>query len=67
MDGLVIDPDAMFDVQVKRMHEYKRQLLNVLHVITRYHRILARPGRRHGCRAPSSSRARPRRPITWPS
>ena len=34
-------PDALFDVQVKRMHEYKRQLLNVLHVITRYHRILA--------------------------
>ncbi len=40
MDGLVIDTDAMFDVQVKRIHEYKRQLLNVLHVITRYHRIL---------------------------
>jgi starch phosphorylase len=38
--GLVLDTDAMFDVQVKRIHEYKRQLLNVLHVITRYHRIL---------------------------
>ena len=37
-----IDTDAMFDVQVKRIHEYKRQLLNVLHVITRYHRILRR-------------------------
>ena len=35
-----IDTDAMFDVQVKRIHEYKRQLLNVLHVVTRYHRIL---------------------------
>jgi len=34
----------MFDVQVKRIHEYKRQLLNVLHVITRYRRILQRPG-----------------------
>ena len=40
MDGLVIDTDAMFDVQVKRIHEYKRQLLNVLHVISRYQRIL---------------------------
>jgi starch phosphorylase len=38
--GLVLDTDAMFDVQVKRIHEYKRQLLNVLHVVTRYHRIL---------------------------
>jgi starch phosphorylase len=41
--GLVIDAHSLFDVQVKRMHEYKRQLLNVLHVITRYHRILAQP------------------------
>ncbi|HSW16725.1 MAG TPA: glycogen/starch/alpha-glucan phosphorylase [Ramlibacter sp.] len=41
--GLRIDPQSVFDVQVKRMHEYKRQLLNVLHVITRYHRILERP------------------------
>ena len=38
-----IDPESLFDVQVKRMHEYKRQLLNVLHVITRYHQILANP------------------------
>ncbi len=35
-----LDTDAMFDVQVKRIHEYKRQLLNVLHVVVRYHRIL---------------------------
>ncbi|MEZ2295329.1 glycogen/starch/alpha-glucan phosphorylase [Variovorax sp. RCC_210] len=35
-----IDTDAMFDVQVKRIHEYKRQLLNALHVVARYHRIL---------------------------
>jgi starch phosphorylase len=41
--GLEIPTDALFDVQVKRIHEYKRQLLNVLHVITRYQRILANP------------------------
>ncbi|MBS0341812.1 MAG: glycogen/starch/alpha-glucan phosphorylase [Proteobacteria bacterium] len=40
---ITLNADAMFDVQVKRMHEYKRQLLNVLHVITRYHRILDEP------------------------
>ncbi|CAG9227870.1 glycogen phosphorylase [Paraburkholderia tropica] len=43
--GLPFDPDALFDMQVKRIHEYKRQLLNVLHVITRYNRILAEPER----------------------
>ncbi|MFA6900969.1 MAG: glycogen/starch/alpha-glucan phosphorylase, partial [Desulfurivibrionaceae bacterium] len=37
--GVVVNPDTMFDVQVKRIHEYKRQLLNILHVITLYHRI----------------------------
>jgi starch phosphorylase len=37
--GIRVDPASMFDVQVKRIHEYKRQLLNVLHVITRYNRI----------------------------
>ena len=41
--GIRVDPLSLFDIQAKRMHEYKRQLLNVLHVITRYHRILAQP------------------------
>jgi starch phosphorylase len=41
--GVNLSPDALFDVQVKRIHEYKRQLLNVLHVVTRYQRILANP------------------------
>jgi starch phosphorylase len=40
-----LDPDSLFDVQVKRIHEYKRQLLNVLHVVTRYQAILAEPAR----------------------
>ncbi len=37
--GIEVPADAMFDVHVKRLHEYKRQLLNVLHIITRYNRI----------------------------
>jgi len=36
---LTVDPSSLFDVQIKRIHEYKRQLLNVLHVVTRYNRI----------------------------
>ncbi len=41
--GVAVDPDTLFDVQVKRIHEYKRQLLNVLHAVTRYQAILAQP------------------------
>ncbi len=43
--GISIDPDSLFDVQVKRIHEYKRQLLNLLHVVTRYQAMLAAPQR----------------------
>jgi len=41
--GVRIDPDSLFDVHVKRIHEYKRQHLNVLHIITRYLRLLEHP------------------------
>ena len=42
--GVVIDPDSLYDVQVKRIHEYKRQHLNILHVIALYLRLKSSPG-----------------------
>jgi starch phosphorylase len=41
--GVVIDPASLFDVQIKRIHEYKRQLLNLLHVVARHQAIVAEP------------------------
>ena len=41
--GIIVDPSSMFDIQVKRIHEYKRQHLNVLNIITHYLRIKQNP------------------------
>ena len=41
--GVLLNTDAVFDVQVKRLHEYKRQLLNVLHIVSLYQRLKADP------------------------
>lgn len=43
--GTSLDPDALFDVQIKRMHEYKRQLLNIMQTIALYQAMRADPGR----------------------
>ena len=42
-EGYIVNPDTVFDVQAKRMHEYKRQLLNAMHIISLYNDLLENP------------------------
>ena len=61
--NLRVDPEAMFDVQVKRIHEYKRQLLNLLETVARYNAIRANPTIDF---APGSRSSPARRPRATP-
>lgn len=64
--GRVVDPGAIFDTQIKRIHEYKRQLLNALHIVVLYNRLRANPASDMPPRA-FFFPARQRRRITSPS
>ena len=60
---VLVDPDTMFDIQVKRIHEYKRQLLNALHLVHLYHRIIH--GEAEGCAPRTAVFAGKAAPSYW--
>jgi starch phosphorylase len=64
--GQTIDPDTVFDCQIKRIHEYKRQLLNALRIIVLYNRLRENPGLDMPARTFFFA-ARRRQRTTWPS
>ena len=65
--GIAVNPEALFDVQIKRIHEYKRQLLNVLHAISQYNAIRAQPTRDWHPRVKFFGGKAALRPTRWPS
>ena len=64
--GRVVDPNTIFDCQIKRIHEYKRQVLNALRIVVAYNRLRRNPKLAVAPRT-FFSPARRRRPTTWPS
>ena len=65
--GVTVDPDTIFDSQVKRIHEYKRQLLNALRIVVLYNRLRENPNARDDSPGRSSSQGKRRQATTSPS